>query len=129
MIIKICAIGLTAAFLALTIKKTSSSASFAISAAAGAVILLILLPSIARITREISDIAHIGSIPEEYIKLLLKVLGIGYITDFSAAAAKDSGEASMAQKIEFAGKISIMAISMPLFTTLINLITGLLPKG
>ena len=81
------------------------------------------------IVRRIKEISVKSNIPGEYTKLLLKVLGIGYLTDFSASAAKDAGENSIAQKIEFAGKISITALAMPLFFNLIDVITDLLPMG
>ena len=129
MTVKICALAITAVFLTVTVKKTAPFAAFCIAVAAGLAAVYLVLPDIMEIVRRIKEISVKSNISGEYTKLLLKVLGIGYLTDFSASAAKDAGENSIAQKIEFAGKISITALAMPLFFNLIDVITDLLPMG
>ncbi|MBR3767478.1 MAG: hypothetical protein IKL10_04465 [Clostridia bacterium] len=53
-------------------------------------------------------------ITAEYITVLIKVLGISLVTQFSADMCRDSGEAAMASKVEFAGKVIITAASIPI---------------
>ena len=88
MTVKICAIAITAVFLTVTVKKTAPFAAFCIAVAAGLAAVYLVLPDIMEIVRRIKEISVKSNIPGEYTKLLLKVLGIGYLTDFSASAAK-----------------------------------------
>lgn len=126
MIYKIIAIGLAAVFLSITIKKVNQQASLVISILAGTVILLIIMPYFKQLVESIMDFSARNNIPNQYIKLLIKVIGIGFLSEFCASVAKDAGENSIAQKIQFGGKVLIMAMSMPLFSTLIEIITDLL---
>ena len=66
-------------------------------------------------------------IESSYIMLLLKVIGIAYLTQFGASVCEDAGEKAIAMKVEFAGRITIILMSAPLMFAIINLITGILP--
>ena len=58
---------------------------------------------------------------DNYIfKTVLKSLGICYITSFSADMCKDFGQTSLAGKIELAGKIAVVVISIPLINEILN---------
>ena len=65
-------------------------------------------------------------ISDGQIKLLLKVLGISYLTQFGTAIAEDCGEKFIAQKIEFAGRVFILSLSVPILINLLNNILGLM---
>jgi len=62
----------------------------------------------------------------EHIKLLLKVLGISYITQFGSAVAEECGEKFIAKKIEFAGRIFVISLSIPILLNLMNTVIGLI---
>jgi stage III sporulation protein AD len=62
-----------------------------------------------------------------YFPIILKSLGIAYITEFTSAICKDAGEKSIAGKVELAGKIAIFFVALPVFTSLLDLLNGLLP--
>ncbi|MBO7209183.1 MAG: stage III sporulation protein AD [Clostridia bacterium] len=126
MIYKIMGIGLIAVFLSLTTKKISKEAASLVSILAGIIIVILLLPYIREITENLQNFSADNNIPNNYIKLLIKVLGIGFLSEFCASVAKDAGENSIAQKIQFGGKVLIMVLAMPLFNTLITIITDLL---
>ena len=52
-----------------------------------------------------------------YISVLIKVLGISLVTQFSSDMCRDAGESALASKVEFAGKIMITAASVPVIQT------------
>ena len=66
-----------------------------------------------------------GAIPAAYITILLKVLGIALITQFTADMCRDSGESAMASKVEFAGKIIIVGTGLPVIEGFTGLISGM----
>jgi stage III sporulation protein AD len=53
-------------------------------------------------------------------------LAVCYLTQLATDACKDAGETAIAGKLELAGKIAIVILSLPLFNSLVNLITGLI---
>ena len=57
-----------------------------------------------------------------YIGIILKVVGIAYISEFSANLCKDAGYGGIASQIEMFGKLSILAMSLPVLTTLLTVI-------
>ena len=58
--------------------------------------------------------------------VVVKVLGIDYITDFAAQVCRDAGENGIASKVEMAGKVLIFYVSLPVFTSLIKMLEMLL---
>ena len=64
-----------------------------------------------------------------YLSVVLKSLGICYVTQLVADTCRDSGYSSIASKVELAGKVSVIVISMPLFTNLVQLSVGLIQLG
>ena len=62
----------------------------------------------------------------EYVIVLQKALGIGYITTITSNICKDANEASLAQSLEFAGKIELILLSLPLVSSLLETAKSLL---
>ena len=67
--------------------------------------------------RELTDSSNIS----EYLSVILKVLGISFIVQTGADICRDFGEASIASKIEFAGKAVILAVVLPVLRSVINM--------
>ena len=68
---------------------------------------------------------RVGGLDEGYARILLKALAVCYITQLAADCCRDAGESAIASKIELAGKAAIVAVSLPVFTELAELVTGL----
>jgi stage III sporulation protein AD len=56
--------------------------------------------------------ADVG-IESQIISVMVKAIGIGYITEFSSMTARDFGQTSLAEKIVFAGKTGIFVLTLP----------------
>ncbi len=103
---------------------------FAVLSEAAAVVILLFM-----LTDEIKNaiasfsvyFGFLGS-ANEYITVLLKVLGIALITQFTADMCRDSGESALASKVEFSGKIIITAASLPVIEAFTGLISQMVEK-
>ncbi len=126
-IFKIGIIGIIAVILAITIKNQSQQISLLISIATGILIFLIILPSLESVVEGIFDIIKKLDISIGYIGIILKIIGIAYISEFCTQICQDAGENAIASKIELGGKVIIMLISVPIITELLDLITKLIP--
>lgn len=61
-----------------------------------------------------------------YITVLLKIIGITYIAEFSSAICRDAGYQAVAGQIEIFSKLAILAVSMPILMALLETIDGLI---
>lgn len=61
-----------------------------------------------------------------YLQILLKIVGITYLTEFAAALCKDAGFSAVSGQVELAGKLSIMAVSLPVLLALVEVIEEIL---
>ena len=57
---------------------------------------------------------------------MFKTLGICFLAQFAADSCRDAGESALASKVELAGKISILVLSLPLFEDIAQTALGLI---
>lgn len=123
-IIKAAAVGIAAVLMALQFKQTKSEYGMYITLAAGLLIFGMAVSCLGTVTEGIETIASLISVDSKYIAILLKVTGIAYLCEFSANLCRDSGYASVASQIEMAGKLSILVMSLPIVTALLETVNS-----
>ena len=119
-------IGITGVFLALFLKKKKPENAVCFSAGTG---ILLLFPVAERLSLVIENIRLIQSaisIQSAYIQVLLKIIGITYISEFAADICRDAGCAAVAGQIGVFAKLSILAVSMPIVSALLQTIQSFL---
>ena len=97
-----------------------------VSLAAGVLILVLLLPDIESIMDEFSSFSAAGVISGEYLEVLIKSLGICFVTQIACDTCEDAGERAISSKIELAGRLAVLAASIPLFRQVIAIVRGLI---
>lgn len=125
-IVKIASIGIITAFCTLMLKEHKSDVALLVGIAGGCLILLSLVDYFVNIFAVILSIVDKSGIPSKLFAIILKIIGIGYIADFSAGIVEDAGQKSLSEKIILAGKLIIMVIALPIITLLFDTISGLL---
>ena len=73
--------------------------------------------------QEIQELIRINPV---YLNTLLKMTGITYIAEFSSGICKDAGYGALGSQIEIFGKLSILAVSLPVILALLDTLQGLL---
>lgn len=126
-IIQIVGFGLIATILILVIKQKTPQIAFTISILVGAMIFLLLLDKIAAIIGVIQKLAVQANVDVMFLSIILKIIGIAYITEFGAQVVRDAGEGAIAAKIELAGKILILVLAVPIIQVIIETILRVLP--
>jgi len=91
-----------------------------VSLTCGIVILSISLGMIGQAVKSIELIFDRGGMEREHIQILLKCLGICIVSQIASDSCRDSGENSIASKVELAGKLSILIIGLPLFSDILS---------
>lgn len=125
-IAKISAMGLVTAFCVLLLREQKSEIAVLVGIAGGCLILLAVLDYCTQIFSVLAGFAQKTGIPTSIYKIVLKIISIGYIADFSAGIVEDTGQRALAEKIILAGKVLIMALALPILTMLFDTIAGVL---
>ena len=118
-------IGITGVLLALQIRHTKPEYAVYLSVATG-VFLLLLAAQRLEVVESVRLIQSSISIQSSYIQVLLKIIGITYISEFAADICRDAGYSAIAGQIGIFAKLSILAVSMPIVTALLDTIHSFL---
>lgn len=126
-IVKIIGIGLIALICIIILRQYKPEFAIYISMLAGIFILIISLSQISGVINLLKDIASRANINSKFLGIILKITGIAILTEFAVSICQDSGEKSIANKIDIGGKIIIITISLPIISSLLETILKVLP--
>ena len=126
-VIKIIGIALIALIIIIILKEYRPEFVIYISIITGILILMLVIDKLTGIISLLESIASKASINTEFIKLLIKITGIAFLSEFAVSICKDSGEAAIASKVEIGSKIIIIAMSIPILSELLEIILKILP--
>ena len=119
---QIAAIGLAGTLLSLAVRSYRPEFSVYISIACGIILFMTVIAQFSDILSVVSDIFSRSGYANSYFPVLLKILAIAYLTDLISQVCRDAGENGIASKTEMAGKIFILYVSLPVFTSILSMI-------
>lgn len=125
-IFQLVGIAFITAVAALLLKGTKPELAFAVTVAGGIILLLFTFEVLRDNLSIFSEIAEATGIDSSLIKILLKMVGIGYLVEFSAGILNDFGQNSTADKLVFCGKIVVLVLAVPILRSVLSLILQLL---
>ena len=120
-------LALISAVTALTLKNTVPQYALLITAAAGIMILTAVCVQLPTVTEHIQKLTELSNINSSHAEVLLKSVGICYISQFASDICKDAGENGLSGKVELAGKIMILICALPLIDEILHTVQGLCP--
>ena len=125
-IIKVAVIGIVSVLLGLQFKTIKSEYGTMVVLVAAICIFFFGITRVNRIIEAVNLVKSGLGISGSYIQMLLKIVGISYICEFSSDICKDSGYSALSNQIHILGKLSILVISAPVFLKLFDVIGGML---
>lgn len=126
-IIKIIGIALIALVIIIMLKQYKPEYAIFISMLTGVLILLLVMDKLTGIINLIQSVQDKFNINMQFIAILIKITGIAFLSEFAVSICKDSGEAAIANKIELGSKIIIISMSIPIISSLLEIILKILP--
>lgn len=125
-VITISVVGIITVMLAVQMKGVQGEYGTYLAAAGGCLIFFYgigRLEIILDAMRQIQGMIHLNHV---YLTTLLKITGITYIAEFASGLCKDAGYGAIGGQIEIFGKLSILAVSMPIVLALLETLERLL---
>lgn len=124
--IKISLMGIIAVMIAVILKKGNEEYAIYISLATCIMIFSMTIDKLEIILGAIEQLQGYIKINHTYMAILIKIIGITYLTEFASSICKDCGFNSIGNQIEIVGKITILAFSMPILLALLETINSFL---
>lgn len=109
-----------------TIKPLRPDVAMILSLAISIYILFLVLGRVSAVIETIAGIAGRAGVSNLYLNTVIKVIGVSYITGFTADLCRDSGEGALATKVELAGKAIIIAMAVPIMMAILDTISGII---
>ena len=125
-IFQLVGIAFITAVAALLLKGTKPELSLAVTIAGSVILLLFIFELFASSVSIFGKIAETTGIDSLLIKILLKMVGIGYLVEFSAGILSDFGQNSLADKLVFCGKVIVLVLAIPILESVLSLVNRLL---
>lgn len=125
-ILKIISFILISLFLYLLFKDKRSDLAVLILLVSGVMVFIYSIGQINEIITFLKNIEEKAEIDGLYLGVILKIIGIAYISSFCSEICKDSGASSLASKVELSGKLFILILAIPILMAVLNSILEIL---
>ena len=126
-IFKIISIGIITVVCAVLIKQVKPELYIFVIIVGSLVMIFMILESVASVMQSYTSLLQKININPTIFSCVIKIIGIGYLTEFASDICVDAGVNSISQKINLAGKILILITCIPIIENLLNIVLSLLP--
>lgn len=124
--VQVALIGIIVVLMSIQFKNTKAEYAIYISLVGCMLIFYLGVNKLEIIINTIKKIQTYISLNQTYVTILIKIIGITYIAEFSSNICKDCGHAAVANQIELVGKLTILATGMPILLALLDTINKFL---
>lgn len=126
-IFKIIGIAIVTCVACLIVKPVRSDFAIMLSIVGGIIIIFYLLSYLSNVFDMFNNIFTVSGINSSLYAIIFKIIGIGYLTEFTASICNDTGNSSIADKVLLGGKIIILVMALPIVTSILDIVMELLP--
>ena len=119
-IIKVGMLGIVGVLIAVQFRGQKPEYSVCIGISIGVLIFCYALKEFQAVFERLTQLRSFFGTGEGYLGILLKVIGITYICEFSASVCKDAGYGTVAEQIEVLGKLAVMFAGLPIIMAVIE---------
>ena len=122
---KIIIIAIFCIFLTSTLKSYNNEIATIISVCGGVLIFLLVVDEMKNIFEYFISLYDMTGLNFDFLSVILKIVGIGYIVEFTADIADDFGNKMIASKVILGGKIVICGMTLPIIKNMLTLLLSL----
>lgn len=126
-LLKIVGIGIIISVTIVIVKQVKPEFAVGVLIAGSIVMLLYFLQYFTDVLNVFDSIIQKTGIDKNLFSIILKIVGVGYVIEFGANICSDSGNSAIADKIILCGKMLILILAMPIITSLLDIVIGLIP--
>lgn len=124
-VIKIVGVSIFAVIMIIILKNYRPEMALVLSIITGIGIMLYAISKMSSVINVLNDLVSKSGVNADFLLIIIKVIGIAYIIEFGKNVCIDAGQSSIATKLEMAGKVVIVVLTIPLISSLVNVLVGL----
>lgn len=125
-IVKLVIIGILGSVVGMMLKKEQPQYSVLVVLSTGIAMLIIIVTSLQNVILSFNSVVVESGINTELFSGILKIIGVGYVTEYSASICEDLGSRTIGEKLQLAGKITIFLMSLPILLGLVKIINDII---
>lgn len=118
-------IALTGALLSVFLKEKMPQFSMVISLLTGIVIFSVIALPLGKAASQMMDLLSRSGMDDALFSPILKICGIGIVTEYVANVIRDAGETAIAKKAELAAKVVIFVMILPVLEKVVDMVWSL----
>lgn len=126
-IAQVVGLALVATILLLIIRQEKPAMAVVLSLAFSVVVFLFIADKLATLVGVVTEVSHRAETNYFFLGTVLKILGVAYLAEFGAAVCRDAGEAAVAKKVEFAAKVIIAVLALPIMIAILESLMEIIP--
>lgn len=124
---KIIGVALITCVATLVVKPVRPDFAVFISVVGGIIIIFMLAGYLTDIFDVFNKIFNVTNVNSSLYKIIFKIIGVGYLVEFTASLCSDTGNNSLGDKVLLGGKIVILVMALPIITSILEIVMELLP--
>lgn len=124
-VIKIVGVSVFAVIMIIILKNYRPEMALVLSIITGIGIMLYAISKMSSVINVLNDLVSKSGVNTDFLLVIIKVIGIAYIIEFGKNVCIDAGQSNIATKLEMAGKVVIVVLTIPLISSLVNVLVGL----
>lgn len=121
-IAKIAGVAIIGMLLSVMLRSKNPAAAALVALGSALVMTAMTLGGFESIFSGFSELIEAGGIEPQYYKSVIKVIGVAYFTDIISGLCRDAGEGAVAAKLEIAGRVTVLMLTLPVVTRLMEVI-------
>ena len=123
-IFKVIACAIVCGIICFYLKSIGSGLFIPALIVSGLILLSFSLQYLTSITHYILILTEKSKLDSNILNIVIKMLVVSYLIEFTVSLIEDFGFKSLSEKMLFAGKIILFAMSIPIFELLIETVTS-----
>lgn len=125
-ILQLCCIAVITAVCAFILKSHKSELVPLCLTAGGIIIFLLAFDYLSESIEFLRAFSETSGVDNEIIRLIFKVVGIGFLIELTASSIKELGFEGVADKLILCGKIIIFVVAIPILSSTYKIIVSLI---
>ncbi|MBR2705175.1 MAG: stage III sporulation protein AD [Clostridia bacterium] len=126
-IVQVIGVALIALVIIMTLKQNKPEFVIYVELIAGVIILSLCFDKITAVVNYVYEISNKIKLSNKFIGIMLKITGIAILAEFASSICIDAGEKAIASKIEIGSKVIIVTTSIPIISSLLEIVLKVLP--
>ena len=121
----VCFIGIITAVISVSLRRYNAEIAFLVALTGSVIIIVSVLTNVSSLFETVKNVFDTVSVKYEYIKILLKAIGLCFICEFAVDLCIDAGQRALANNISVAGKVLALVTALPLYKDILTSVLSL----